>query len=159
MFKNVNILNYYMGKPRYVPLATSVIVDTRSEIINALSELKKQYDKICDFKVEGPFILSGYASRETFERVDPVGGYAVGPPNAYVGICVDQNILEQHLNPLEKDEKIQETIKELEQRLGIKIILSVLPLRELDGTVIDPKSGIKYMFEDRYALTPQTISR
>ena len=147
-----------MVKTRFVPLATSVLSDARSEIISALSQLKKHYGKMLAFKVEGPYVVADYKPGETFERIDPVGGYKIGPPNAYVGICVDQTIQKQHFHPFEKDERIKEAFNKLERKLGIKILPSVMCLRELNGSLMDPDAGIKYMFSDRYVLTPQTIS-
>jgi len=123
---------------RYVPRADIELTDINKLIKANLEELKKQYEQLIDFTVKGPYVVSlkDYEPGKTFERVEPIGGYSLGLPNAYVCMRVNQTIQDEYFNPFEKN--VKETLNKLEDIFKLKIIPSVDCLKELELKVMTP---------------------
>jgi hypothetical protein len=121
-----------MAKSRYVPRADILLDNERKEIANVLSDLKKTYEKIVGFEIDGPYVIAGYKIGESFERIDPIVGYSVGLPYAHVLLSVDQTIQDQHFKKFENEEGIKKALQELERKLGVSIIVTTDSTKKLD---------------------------
>jgi hypothetical protein len=130
-------------KERYILKADVLLEDVNSRVNAILEYLRKYYEQMVSFRVEGPYVTSDYLKQnkhgQIFERIEPNGSYSVGLPIVRVYMQVKQNIMEQHLQrlkPDENDKKIKEALSKLEKKLGVTIVSQIECLKELELNVM-----------------------
>lgn len=110
----------------------------QGEIILSFGQLGIDMPGIAIIGVIGP-----WRRKPFIEKREPIGGYDCGEPYAHVVICTDRTLKEKWLNPLDRDERVLNIIKSLNDK-EISVSVEEVLLGQYEGK--DPKQLLEYTF-------------